>query len=59
MQEFHRVLVPSDKLVFSELFLEPDFPRAGTLRKWAESAGFRLDRRTRNWVYYTLIFAKV
>ncbi len=59
MQEFHRVLVPNGKLVFSELFLDPDYPRAATLRKWAEAAHFRLEKHVGNWFYYTLIFEKV
>ena len=58
MKEFHRVLASSGKLVFSELFMDPDYPLAVTLQKWAEQANFKLDKRIGNWFYYTLIFEK-
>jgi len=58
MKEFRRVLASSGKLVFSELFMDPDYPRISTLQKWAEAAHFILDQRIGNWFYYTLIFKK-
>ena len=58
MEEFHRVLNPSGKLVFSELFMDPDYPRDFTLQKWAEAAHFKIDKHIGNWFYYTLIFEK-
>jgi ubiquinone/menaquinone biosynthesis C-methylase UbiE len=58
MKEFRRVLVSSGKLVFSELFMDPDYPRATTIQKWAEEADFKLGKRIGNWFYYTLIFEK-
>ncbi len=59
MKEFRRVLASSGKLVFSELFMDPDYPRAATIQKWSEEAHFKLGKRIGNWFYYTLIFEKV
>ncbi len=58
MKEFLRVLSPSGTLVFSELLPDPDYPRAGTLIRLANSAGFRLKKKIGNFFYYTLIFEK-
>jgi ubiquinone/menaquinone biosynthesis C-methylase UbiE len=58
MREFHRVLSPNGTLVFSELIMDPDYPRAVTLERVAESAGFRLKQKIGSFVYYTLIFEK-
>jgi ubiquinone/menaquinone biosynthesis C-methylase UbiE len=58
LQEFHRVLTPSGTLVFSELFLDPDYPLPSTLIRKASSAGFRLKEKIGNFIYYTLIFEK-
>jgi ubiquinone/menaquinone biosynthesis C-methylase UbiE len=58
MREFHRVLSPSGTLVFSELLQDPDYPLAGTLLRWAASAGFRLRTKIGGVFYYTLIFEK-
>lgn len=58
MREFHRVLSPWGTLVFSELLLDPDYPRASTLIRRATNAGFQLRKRVGNIFYYTLIFAK-
>lgn len=58
MREFHRVLSSSGTLVFSELLQDPDYPLAGTLVRWATSAGFRLRGKTGTLFYYTLRFEK-
>lgn len=58
MREFHRVLSPSGTLVFSELLQDPDYPLAGTVVRWAASAGFRLRTKLGGLFYYTLIFEK-
>jgi ubiquinone/menaquinone biosynthesis C-methylase UbiE len=58
MQEFHRVLSPEGTLVFSELLLDPDYPRAQALVRRANGAGFRLKEKVGNFFYYTLIFEK-
>jgi ubiquinone/menaquinone biosynthesis C-methylase UbiE len=58
LSEFHRVLKPAGKLVFSELFMDPDYPLAGTLIRKAQAAHFRLEEQIGNFFYYTLIFEK-
>ena len=58
LKEFHRVLKPSGKLVFSELLLDPDYPLAGKLTEKVQSAKFRLVKKVGNFFYYTLIFEK-
>ena len=58
MREFHRVLSPEGTLVFSELLLDPDYPRSQTLVRLADGAGFRLKEKVGNLFYYTLIFEK-
>lgn len=58
MKEFYRVLSGAGTLAFSELFPDPDYPRAGTLIRMAHTAGFRLKKRMGTFFYYTLIFEK-
>ena len=58
MREFHRVLSSQGTLVFSELLMDPDYPRAVTLERLARSTGFRLKSRIGNLLYYSLIFDK-
>jgi ubiquinone/menaquinone biosynthesis C-methylase UbiE len=56
--EFHRVLKPAGTLVFSELFMDPDYPLAGTLIRIVQAVNFRLKAKIGNFFYYTLIFEK-
>jgi ubiquinone/menaquinone biosynthesis C-methylase UbiE len=58
LKEFHRVLSPAGTLAFSELLLDPDYPRAQTLLRKASAAGFRLRKKVGGFFYYTLIFDK-
>jgi len=58
LAEFHRVLKPSGALVFSELFMDPDYPRAATLTHKVQAKNFRLKKKIGNFFYYTLIFEK-
>ncbi|MGD8753314.1 MAG: methyltransferase domain-containing protein [Anaerolineales bacterium] len=58
LNEFQRVLKSNGKLVFSELFLDPDYQLAGTLIRRVNSAGFQLIEKIGNVFYYTLIFGK-
>lgn len=58
LAEFHRVLKPSGNLVFSELFMDPDYPRAATLTHKVQAANFHLKEQIGNFFYYTLIFER-
>ena len=58
MRELYRALSPAGTLVFSELFLDPDYPLSGSLEHMAISAGFRLKQRIGSFFYYTLLFEK-
>ena len=58
MREFHRVLMPSGTLAFSEALLDPDYTLAGTLIRRAGKANFRLKRKWGNFFAYTLVLQK-
>ena len=58
LKEFHRLLKPSGTLVFSELFMDPDYPRSTTLNRKVEAQNFRLKEIFGGFFYYTLIFEK-
>jgi ubiquinone/menaquinone biosynthesis C-methylase UbiE len=56
--EFHRVLTPIGTLAFSEILVDPDYPMARTLEKWADRANFRLKHKQGNFFVYTCVFEK-
>ncbi len=58
MREFHRVLKPSGTLAFSELLFDPDYPRAKTLVRRADRAGFVVKNKIGNFFAYTLVLHK-
>lgn len=58
MRQFYRVLTPEGTLAFSELLVDPDYPRAQTLRAKAAGTGFQLREKVGNAFYYTLVFEK-
>ena len=58
MREFYRVLKPSGTLAFSEAFMDPDYPLAGTLIRQTAQANFRLKKKLGNFLAYTLVFEK-
>jgi len=58
LRELHRVLTSSGTLACSEVLLDPDYPLASTLVRWAEQAGFRLQAKRGNLLFYTLLFGK-
>ncbi len=58
LAEFYRVLRPGGTLAFSELLMDPDYPLAGTLMRWASGAGFSLRTRLGGFFAYTLVFEK-
>ena len=59
LAEFHRVLKPDGKLAFSELLMDPDYPRAQNLVKLAAAEEFSLQKRMGNYFSYSLIFRKI
>jgi len=58
MHEFHRVLKPTGLLAFSEVIMDPDYPRATSLIQKADRTGFRLKKKLGNFFSYTIIFEK-
>jgi ubiquinone/menaquinone biosynthesis C-methylase UbiE len=58
LSELYRVLKPGGVLSITEEFLDPDYPLAGTVVRWAGEAGFELAERHGNWFVYTLNFQK-
>jgi len=58
LSEFHRVLNNSGTLVFSELFLDPDYPLARSLINKTQESKFQLKEKIGGFFYYTLIFEK-
>ena len=58
ISELHRVLKPGGTLAFSELLMDPDYPLASTLVRWATPAGLRLKEQHGNPFHYTLVFEK-
>jgi ubiquinone/menaquinone biosynthesis C-methylase UbiE len=58
IREFNRLLKLGGTLAFSELLLDPDYPRASSLIRLVEPSGFRLMHRLGNIFAYTLVFEK-
>jgi ubiquinone/menaquinone biosynthesis C-methylase UbiE len=58
LREIRRVLKPGGTLVIGEEFVEPDYVRPATVRRWAEQAGFMLVGRSGNPFSYLLKFIK-
>jgi len=59
LKQFYRLLKPTGKLVFSELFMDPDYPLSGRLTRKVQTVGFQLKEKIGNFFYYTLIFEKI
>jgi ubiquinone/menaquinone biosynthesis C-methylase UbiE len=58
LEEFYRVLSPQGSLVFSEILMDPDYPRAQRLISLVTNAGFQVKDNIGNFFHYTLIFEK-
>ena len=57
-KEFHRVLKAGGNLVFSELLMDPDYPRVKKLIDLAETSGFTLRNKVGNLAAYTVVFER-
>lgn len=57
--EFFRVLRPGGTLAFSELLLDPDYPLASTLMRWAGATGFTVKSKAGDFFAYSIVFEKV
>ena len=58
LAELRRVLKSGGILSITEQFMDPDYPLAATVVRWAAEAGFELVERHGNWWTYTLNFRK-
>jgi ubiquinone/menaquinone biosynthesis C-methylase UbiE len=58
LREFHRVLKPDGLLCLSELFIDADYPRRSTEKRWAKEAGFELKEEFGSFFMYQLNFKK-
>lgn len=57
-REFGRVLKPTGEMAVSEILVDPDYPRANTVARWAAEAGLRPVRKIGNVWYYTLFLTR-
>ncbi|MCX6031897.1 MAG: methyltransferase domain-containing protein [Chloroflexi bacterium] len=55
LREFRRVLKPSGAVAVSEILVDPDYPRASTVTRWAAAAGLHPVKKIGNFFYYTLV----
>ncbi len=58
LKEMIRVLKPNGLIVLSEIWIDPDFPRRSTEKKWAMEAGLELTGEYGHWFQYQLHFSK-
>ena len=58
LRECYRILKPDGLVCLSEVFPDPDYPRRRTEKRWADEAGFELDKEFGNWFTYQLNFRK-
>jgi ubiquinone/menaquinone biosynthesis C-methylase UbiE len=56
LAELKRVLKPEGSLAISEFVIDPDYPRASTVTRWCQQAGFRLEESHRRTLWYLLTF---
>ena len=54
-RECRRVLKPTGKLAVSEILVDPDYPRASSVVRWAAQTGLQPLRKIGNIFHYTLI----
>ncbi|MFL5909776.1 MAG: class I SAM-dependent methyltransferase [Gaiellaceae bacterium] len=58
LRELHRVIRPGGRLVVGEIVADPHFVRASKLRRRAEAAGFRFERRRGPAISFQAVFTR-
>ena len=58
LKECRRILKSGGFVSLCELFLDPDYPRRKTEKRWDSEAGLELDQEFGNWFTYNLNFKK-
>lgn len=58
LRECSRILKPDGLICLCELFLDPDYPRRKTEKRWANEAGLKLEHEFGNLTVYQLNFRK-
>ncbi len=58
LKECKRILKHDGLICLCELFIDPDYPRRKTEKRWAEEAGLELKQEFGSWVAYQLNFRK-
>ena len=58
LKEIRRLMARDGVFVDSEVIMDPDYPRRGTVVKWANRAGLVLEKRSGNIFRYALVFKK-
>ena len=58
LRDLHRVIRPAGRLVIGEILFDPHFVRFSTLRRRAEAAGFRFDRRRGPAIAFQSVFVR-
>jgi SAM-dependent methyltransferase len=58
LQDCCRILKPDGVISLSEMFLDPDYPRRKTEKRWASEAGLELKEEFGRWTVYQLNFGK-
>jgi len=59
LKEMARVLKPNGIIALSEIWIDPDFPRRTTERKWGLAAGLKIKAEFGHWYQYQLHFGKL
>ena len=52
------MLKPTGTMAVSEILVDPDYPRASTVTRWASEAGLQQVRKIGNVLYFTVILRR-
>ena len=58
LKDCKRILKPDGRICLCEWFIDPDYPRRKTEKRWAKEAGLVLKEEFGNWWTYQLQFGK-